>query len=104
MKPDQNGWFGAGGALTQPKSGRAENLKPPEIVGEVANPVFEAVRRLWWRAFDRICGCVMLIRLSIQNRIYGPEPPTSSELEREADQERLVRVFSVGRGSPARQN
>ena len=86
-----------GGALTQPKSCRAESLEPPEIVGEVANPVFEAVRRLWWRAFDRICGCVMFIRLSIQDRIYGPEPPTSTDLEREADQERLVRVFPVGR-------
>ena len=38
-------------------------LQRPRIVGEMANPVFEAVRRLWWRAFDRICSCVMLIRL-----------------------------------------
>ena len=78
-----------------PKEFSAESLRSPEIVGELANPVLEAVRRLWWRAFDRVCGRVTLIRLSIQDRIYGPVPPTSSDLEREADQERLVRAFPV---------
>jgi hypothetical protein len=33
MKPDRDEWFGMGGALTQPKSCRAESLEPPEIVG-----------------------------------------------------------------------
>ena len=42
-----------------------EGPKPPEIVGEVANPVLEAIRRLSWRAFDRICDCFVSMRLLI---------------------------------------
>ena len=70
-----------------------EGPKPPEIVGEVANPVLEALRRLWWRALDRVCNCFVLRRLSIHDRIYGPEPLTPADLKREADHERLVRGF-----------
>lgn len=54
----------------------AESLRPPEIVGEIENPMLETMRRLWWRAFDHVCGRVALIRLSIQDRIHGPAPPT----------------------------
>jgi hypothetical protein len=32
-------------------------------------------------------------RLSILDRIDGPEPPTPADLEREADHERHVRAF-----------
>jgi len=37
----------------------------------------------WWRAFDRVCYCFVLVRLSIRDRICGPEPPTSADLKRE---------------------
>jgi len=61
----------------------------------VDNPVLEAARRLWWRAIDRVCGFFVLIRLSILDRIWGPEPPTPADLEREADHERLVGTFPM---------
>jgi hypothetical protein len=48
------------------------------------------MRRLWWRAFDRVCGWIVLTRLSTHDRIYGPEPPTLPDEKREADEERLV--------------
>jgi hypothetical protein len=35
----------------------------------------------------------VLIRLSIHDRIFGPEPPTPADLKRQADHERLVRAF-----------
>jgi len=97
MKPDQDDRLEARGVFGQPRECSAESLRPAEIVGEVANPVLEAIRRWWWRAFDLICDCVTLIRLSIVDRICGPEPPTSADLKREADYERLVRAFPVDR-------
>jgi len=90
MKPDRDGWFGAGGAPSQPIECSVESLRPPEIVGEIENPMLETMRRLWWRAFDRACYWVVLMRLSIDDRIYGPEPPTLPDEEREVDEERLV--------------
>ena len=72
-----------------------EGYSHPEIVGEVANPVLEAVRRLFCRALDRVCYCFVLIPLSILDRIFGPERPTPTDLKREADHERLVRAFPV---------
>jgi hypothetical protein len=85
----------ARGVLSQPTQRYLETLEPPEIVGEVANLVLEAIRRFWWRAFDRVCNCMTLIRLSIFDRICGPEPPTPADLKREADHERLVGAFPV---------
>jgi hypothetical protein len=82
-------------ALSQPIQRYLETLRPPEIVGEVANPVLEAVRRFWWRVLDRICCRIVLMRLSIFDRIYGPEPPTPADLQREADHERLVSSFPM---------
>jgi hypothetical protein len=84
-----------GGGFSQPTQGYLEGLQPPEIVGEVGNPVLEAFRRFWWRAFDRVCYCIVLIRLSIQDCIciYGPEPLPPADLKREADHERLVQAF-----------
>src|SRR5437868_15386577 len=73
MKPEQETR-----PCSQPRKSSIEALPPPEIVGEVADPRLETVRRLWWRALDRGCYWVVLIRLSIHNRIYGPEPPTSA--------------------------
>ena len=51
------------------------------------------MRRLWWRALDRICYCVVLIRLLIHDRIYEPEPITPGELQRQEDHERLISAF-----------
>ena len=56
-----------------------EKLRPPEIVGQVDNLVLEAVRRLWWRMFERVCYCAVPIRLSIRDRIFGPDPPTPAD-------------------------
>ena len=70
-----------------------ERLPRPEIIGQVDNPVLEAVRRLSWRAIDRVCGFFVLMRLTILDRICGPEPPTPADIQRDADQERLARAF-----------
>ena len=91
MKPEQDNSLRS---LTQPMEHSLERLRPPEIVGQMENPVLEAVRRLWWRAFDRVCYGIVLMRLSIHDRIYGPEP-TLADLKCEADHERLVRAFPV---------
>jgi len=45
------------------------------IVEQIDNPILEGIRRHWWRAFDRVCGWFLFIRLSIFDRIWGPEPP-----------------------------
>jgi hypothetical protein len=93
MKADHDDRLEAGGDLSEPGEFHLESLQRPEIVGEVANPVLESIRRLWWRAVDRVCGFFVLIRLRIFDRIHGPEPPTPADLQREADHERLVRAF-----------
>jgi hypothetical protein len=95
MKTEQDNRLEAGGDLSEPTQRARKRLKPPQIVGEVANPVLEAARRLCWRAFDGGCNCFVLIRLSIHDRIYGPEPPTPDDLKHEADHKRLVRAFSA---------
>ena len=93
MKPEQDDWVGTRGVVGPPREFSLEKLQPPEIVGQVDNPVLETVRRLWWRGFDYVCGFFVLIRLSIFDRIYGPEPLTPADLTREADHKRLVRAF-----------
>ena len=99
MKPEQGDRLEARGVFTQPRGCSAESLKPAEIVGEFANPVLEKLRRLWWRVFDRLCYCIVLLRLSTHDRIYGPEPPTPADLKREVDHERLVSAFPAA-GEP----
>ena len=78
----QDDRFGVGGPLSQPRECSAESLREPEIVGEITNPALE-IMAFWWRAFDRVCYCFVLVRLSIRDRICGPEPPTSADLKRE---------------------
>jgi hypothetical protein len=95
MKPEQYDRLGERCFLDLPRECSVEGLQPPEIVGQLENPVLEAIRRLWWRAFDRVCYWIVLMRLSIHHRIYGPEPPTRADLMREGDHERLVRAFPV---------
>jgi hypothetical protein len=95
MKLEQEDGLGAGGFLDPPRRCSFGGLQRPEIVGQMENPSLEAVRRLWWRAFDRVCYWMLFIRLSTYDRIFGPELPTPADLKREADHERLVRVFPV---------
>jgi hypothetical protein len=95
MKPEQHNRLGNRGFLDQPPECSPEGLQQTEIVGQVENSSLEAIRRLGWRALDRVCDLLMVIRLLIHGRIYGPEPPTPADLKREADHERLVRVFPV---------
>ncbi len=95
MTPEPDDRLGARDVLSQPRECALERLKTPEIVGQGNNPVLETARRLWWRAFDRLCGCIEGMRLSIFDRIFGPEPPTFADLEPEADHERLVRASPV---------
>jgi hypothetical protein len=102
MKPEQDDRLRRG--RDWPPERPLEKLPPPEIVGEVANPFFETMRRLWWRAFDRVCCCSVLIRLSIYDRIWRPEPPTPEDLKREADRELLVRAFPTLPDMYQRQN
>jgi hypothetical protein len=82
MKPEQDHHLEAGRDLAEPRKFSPQKLQPPEIVGQADNPVIETVRRLWWRAFDRVCGFFVLLRLLIHDRIYGPEPPTSDDVGR----------------------
>jgi hypothetical protein len=49
--------------------------------------VLEAIRRLFRRAFDHICDRIVIIRLSIHDRIFGLDPPTAADLKRETDHE-----------------
>ena len=55
MKQEQEDGLGAEGLLNQPRECSLGGLQRPEIVGQLENPVLEAIRRLWWRAFDRVC-------------------------------------------------
>jgi hypothetical protein len=98
MKPEQRDWFGWSGSRWKCI---AEPLRPPEIVGEIDNPVLEAVRRFWWRAVDRILSCFVSLRLSLFDRIHGPEPVTTADLQRETrevlrSQKRSRAGFSSG--------
>jgi hypothetical protein len=95
MKPDQGNRLAVGGILDQPRECSLGGLQRPEIVGQMENPSLEAIRRLWWRAFDRVCYWIVLMRLSIHDRIFGPEPPTPADQIREGNHERLVRAFPV---------
>lgn len=90
LKPEQDDGLAG---VCQPRECSRERLGTPEIVGQVDNPVLETVRRLWWREFDRVCYCFVLTRVSIVDRVYRPKPPTSADLQREANHERLVRAF-----------
>jgi hypothetical protein len=84
MKPEKEK-LAAGGFLDQPRECSLGGLQQPEIVGQVRNPWLEAVRRLWWRAFDSVCYCMVFFRQSVHDRIFGPEPPILADIKRDAD-------------------
>ena len=73
MKPAHGDWFDERSVVGDPAQRSLDELRPPEIVGEVANPVLEAVRRLSWRVFDLICYCFVSLQLSTHYRLFGPE-------------------------------
>ena len=81
MKPEQDYLLGE---VTLPRAGYLARLHTPEIVGEVANPVLEAIRRLWWRALYRLCGWFMSSRLWFLTA-YTDKPLTSAHLRRETN-------------------
>jgi hypothetical protein len=93
MKPEQDHHLEARSVLGSAREFPLQKLQQPKIVGQVDNPMLETVRRLWWRGFDHVCGFLVLIRLSIFDRIYGTKPPSLADIQREADQLRLVRAF-----------
>jgi hypothetical protein len=78
MKPEQDDRLEVGGDLGSPRELFLEKPSPPEIVRQVNNPVLEAVRRLWWRAIDRVCGflssfgCRSLTGLMDQSHRHPP--------------------------------
>jgi hypothetical protein len=88
VKSEQDDRLNARGFLNQPGE---RVLEAPEIVGEVANPLLEAIRRLWWRGVDRVCYWIVQIRLSIHDRTRRSETPQPANLSREADHERSPR-------------
>ena len=69
MNPDRNDRLEGAGDLSAAGEFSVERLPRPEIVGQVDNPVLEAMRRLWWRAIDRVCGFFVVIRLWIFDRL-----------------------------------
>ena len=95
MKPDHDNRLEAGGDLSKPGECFLERRQRPEIVGHVDNPTLEAIRRLWWRSFDRVCGFFVLVQFWIFDRIFGPELQTPADIQREADREWLVRAFPI---------
>jgi hypothetical protein len=64
--------------------------------------VLEAIRRLFRRAFHHICDRIVIIRLSIHDRIFGLDPRTAAALKREADHEWLVGAFQWPEKRPNR--
>jgi hypothetical protein len=58
--------------------------------------VLELISRLallFWEALDRVDYAVTLARCWAVDLIYGPEPPTLADRQREADYERLRTAF-----------
>jgi hypothetical protein len=49
--------------------------------------------RSWSWVVDRIEYAAMSVKFAILDWIYGPEPPTSADRQREADKGRLQRAF-----------
>jgi len=95
MKPKQADPLEAGGDLGSPREFHLERLQPPQIVGELANPVLKK------GAPSLVAGVRSRLRILCAptaldpRRIYGPDPPTPADIQREADHERLVRAFPM---------
>jgi hypothetical protein len=54
--------------------------------------------RLFWEALDRADYAVTLVRCWAVDHVYGPEPLTAADKQREAEHERLREAFpAIGR-------
>jgi hypothetical protein len=51
--------------------------------------------RLFWKALDRVDYAVTYVKCWAVDLIYGPEPPTLDDKQREADHERLRKAFPI---------
>jgi hypothetical protein len=51
--------------------------------------------RLFWEALDRIEYALTLARCWAVDRIYGPEPATAADKQREAEYEKLRETFPM---------
>ena len=51
--------------------------------------------RLFWEAADRVDYAVTLARCWAVDRVWGPEPPTPADKQREAEHERLREAFPM---------
>ena len=49
--------------------------------------------RLFWEALDRADYAVTLVRCWAVDHVYGPEPLTAADKQREAEHERLIQAF-----------
>jgi len=58
----------------------------PKITAIIAFP------RLGSWIIDRIEYAVASVRMAIVDKVYGPEPPTQADRQREAEHERLQRT------------
>jgi class 3 adenylate cyclase len=89
MKPEEDNRLEAGSVLGSARKFPLQKLQRPEIVGQADISMLEALRRLWWPAFDRVYGFFVLIRLWIFDLIWGPEPP------REQARTKQMRLLTV---------
>jgi hypothetical protein len=51
--------------------------------------------RLFWEMLDPVDYAVTLVRCWAVDRIYGPEPSTSADKQREAEHKRLSEAFPI---------
>jgi len=63
-----------------------------------------SLAQLFGRVLDALDYWLMRARLSLVDAMYGPEPPTEVDEMREADHERLRKVFSVVHSDPSTAN
>ena len=87
MKSEQDNRPGARGFFSHPRECSPERPQLPQIVGQIDNPVLEAIRRFSWRAFERVCDWFVVMRLSMHDRISGSQSSTPAELDRENNQQ-----------------
>jgi hypothetical protein len=90
MKPEQDDRLEPGGDLSKLGEFSLERLLPPQIVGQMDNPVLERMRRLWWRVFDRVCGYFAFI--SCRSMTEGLRADTP-DMKRDDEHDRLFRLF-----------
>ena len=60
-------------------------------------------RRLFWRVAEQLDYLVTLARLRILDAVYGPEPETPADRQRQPDRERIESAFPrLSREEPRR--